>query len=521
MIDSTANTRAVFDRHGLGAPGFWGRTGLPAEDSVADSLAAGLCDALEQLGGLYTAFAHFLGWRSDLLDATSISRLRRVRLNVPIVPASAIAATIRAELGPQAAELGPLLAGDPLWNTLFRTAYLSRYRDVPVIVEVARAPFTEQEFEEFHQGMRWLKRPELAGLTALPVLAQFNEWVRNGESLGRERSFLEVLGQYRGETMAGYPVLIPEICTSSMLCWKAVDGRPVESLIESGNGEAAVSIAAAILEQFYSLSMVDADLELEAMIVDADNRLHFRRLHNPVAVLPSVINQGIKYISGVLAGNAPIAAQAMIRMMISQPPLDLERELMEEFSAIEPELKINRWFPPAAGAFESNWRALAKLAPSRPMFLDFLHRNLVAAGYWNSDAVRAGAPAVDAIGEAQVPVVGRLIRTQFGMLMNRDAAQEWALGTGLLMFGTFREMNRLVEELRENDITVGVDVSDWRRPEKENGRRIYQVVLGGLLVLFLLSLQWGSAAPQPWSHVLKVVAAGSVPAMFWAIRRIG
>ncbi len=169
---------------------------------------------------------------------------------------------------------------------------------------------------------------------------------------------------------------------------------------------------------------------------------------------------------------------------------------MDEFSGIEPELKIHRWFPPAAGAFESNWRALAKLVAARPMFVDSLNRNLVAIGYWNSDAVRAGAPMVDAIAEAQWPVVGRLVRTQMGMLMNRESAQEWAFGTGLLMFGTFREMNRLVEEVRENDISIGVDVSDWPRPRNGNGRAVYQVALGVLLVLFLAGLQWGTWHPR-------------------------
>src|SRR5258705_12380933 len=107
------------------------------------------------------------------------------------------------------------------------------------------------------------------------------------------------------------------------------------------------------------------------------------------------------------------------------------------------------------------------------MFLDCLHRNLVAAGYWNSDAVRAGAPALDAISEAMWPVVGRLIRTQFGMLLNRESAGEWAFGSSLLLFSTFREMNRLVEEIREIDITVRLACSDWRGPEKGEGRILY------------------------------------------------
>ena len=510
----------IFDRHGLGSPRIWGATGIPADESRPDIGPVGLCDALSQLGGIYGAFARFLGWRADLLHGSYISQLDRVRLNLPVVPPSTVAATIRRELGAAANELVSNLVPAPVWNTLSRTAYLTRYRNQPVIVEVARDPVAEESFQEFEKGLRSLGRPEFASIVAPALLLQFREYIRSGESLVRERSFLDVLSNHRGETLTEYPLPIPELCTSTILCWPAVEGRPVSELIAQGNANAPVLIASAILEQFFSLSMVDADLDLDAMIVDQNNRLHFRRLNNPIAILPGVINTGIKYASAVLAGNATRSAQTLIRLMIAQPPLDLEKLLMEEFSGIEPELKINRWFPSSAGAFESNWRALARIAPSRPLFLDCLHRNLLAAGYWNSDAVRAGAPAMDAISEAMWPVVGRLIRTQFDLLLNKESAQEWAFGSGLLMFGAVREMNRLIEETRENDITVGVDCSDWRRPERGESRLLYRVVLAGLLVFFLMSLQWGSAAPEPWSLVLKILAVCALPAMFWAISKI-
>ena len=53
------------------------------------------------------------------------------------------------------------------------------------------------------------------------------------------------------------------------------------------------------------------------------------------------------------------------------------------------------------------------------------------------------------------------------------------------MFGTFREMNRLVGRARENDITAGVDCSDWRRPERSETRILYQLILLGLFVFFV------------------------------------
>jgi predicted unusual protein kinase regulating ubiquinone biosynthesis (AarF/ABC1/UbiB family) len=133
----------------------------------------------------------------------------------------------------------------------------------------------------------WLRHPELAAIVAPAVLSQFRESIRNGESLGRERSFLEVLSNYRGQTLVEYPHLLPELSTATILCWPAIKGRPVLELIELGDADALVQIASAILEQFFSLSMVDADLDLDSMIVDQNNRLHFRRLNNLLRFCPA------------------------------------------------------------------------------------------------------------------------------------------------------------------------------------------------------------------------------------------
>jgi hypothetical protein len=266
--------------------------------------------------------------------------------------------------------------------------------------------------------------------------------------------------------------------------------------------------------------MVEADLDGDAMVVDAEGRLHFRRLSNPVAVLPGVIDMGMKYIASVVAGNAPRSAQTLVRLLIAQPPLDMEKNLMEEFSGVEPELKINMWFPPSAEHFESNWRALAKIAPSRPLFVDCLHRNLLAAGYWTSDAAAAGGARVDSISEAMWPAISQLLKSQFGALLSREQIQEWALGSGMLFISTLREMNRSLEEMRENDITVGVDCSDWRGEPRRSPARAYPAMLAVLLAVFLVCLQWGPSAPEPWPLVLKIAAAGSLAAMFWVVSRI-
>ena len=283
-VPSAEFAAAVFERWGLGAGRSRDASGIPTDDTRADAGALALCHALEELGGLYVAFARFLSWRADLVPGSYILHLRRVRPDVPVVPPSVVSTLIGRELGGAGRELATGLAAVPVWNTSFRSAYISTQKGQRVIVEVARDRIAEEAFQEFEKGLRALERSEL---------------------------------------------------------------------------EATVA-----------------------------------------------------------------------------------------------------------------------------------------------------------------PAVGQLLRNQFGALSNPVSVREWAVSSGMLMFSTLREMNRSVEELRENDITIGVDGSDWRRPPPGKTRRVYPFVLGGLVVFFLVSLQWGSTAPEPWSLVLKILAVSALPAMFWAISKI-
>jgi hypothetical protein len=519
-VPSAEDAAAVFARNGLASSRFRRTPEIPTDETRPDAGAEGLCGALSELGGLYLSFARFLRWRADLLPGSYIAHLRRLRFHCPPLPVSHVANAIRRELGPAAEEVAACLSPAPEWNTTFRTAYRSEYRCQPVIVEIAPGPITEESFEKFERGLSSLAHSELAGMVASPVISQFREYIRNGESLARERSFLEALRSSRSESRAQYPVPIRELCSPSILCWAPTAGHSASELIEKGDARTPVLIASAILEQFLSLSLLDADLDLEAMVV-RNGRLHFCRLNNPVAVLPRAADTGLQYISSVLAGNEPRSAQTLLRLVISHPALQMERRLMEQFSAIEPELKIKMWFPPSAGAFESNWRSLAKIAPSRPLFLDCLHRNLLAAGYWNADAVEAGAPAKDAIAEAMWPAIGRLLRDRFDALSNVESLPEWALGSGMLMLSTIREINRQAEELREGDLSAGVESDESRLLTSKGGRNPHPMVLAALAALFLATLEWGGTAPAPWGLLLKSLAVVALAAMFWAVSKVG
>jgi hypothetical protein len=74
--------------------------------------------------------------------------------------------------------------------------------------------------------------------------------------------------------------------------------------------------------------------------------------------------------------------------------------------------------------------------------------------------------------------------------------------------------------MRDNDITVGVDLEEPVQ-QSQSVRRSDGMILGSLLLILLLSLLWGGSAPEPWHVLLKILAVGTLPAMFWVVSRMG
>jgi hypothetical protein len=325
--------------------------------------------------------------------------------------------------------------------------------------------------------------------------------------------------------------LIPEITTDRVLCWPWIDGETVSSLIRRGSVETVTQVAVSVLEQWCSLSIVDADIQTDALVMPVGgSRLVVRRLNRPLSVPPPAVNIGMKYIAAVLEGNASMTVQTLLSMAVGQSTANLEADLLDLMSGIEPELKVQLWYPGSSAAFESNWRALAKLDVTRPrpFYLDCLHRNLIALGYWTAEAVAAGGKAADPIAEAQWPVVGRVLQSNASQLLNMGAVTEWSVGLGLLTFGALREANRVAEEFRENNLTMEVDIgasgADSRQSDssqhhaRANARM--SVMAGFLLVIMLGVLRWGNELPRPAAALSVVVALVALAGLFRVVAKI-
>jgi hypothetical protein len=529
-LTNTGNSAAgVFRRFGLEATGFWRSVTVPPQDEGIHA-GAKLRAALEQLGGLYAAFGQFLCWRADLLGVDYLMELRRIEPVIAPVPRETIAALLRSELGEYGADIARQLEPEPAWSSLFRTAYVSWHRGSPIAVQVAREPIAELALVEFETGIRFLGHPDLTRVTTPAVLAQFRQWIRGSESSARERRYLAVLKSYREQMLVDYPALIDEITTDRILCWPWIEGEPVSALIARGSVEVITQVAIAVLEQFFTLAMVDAELDPNALILPTGGmRLAVRRFNRPLSVPPPSVNVGMKYIAAVLEGNASVTVQTLLTLAAGESTASLDARLLNLMSGIEPELKVRLWYPGSASAFESNWRALTRLdlPRARPLFLDCLHRNLVAIGYWTAEAVAAGGPMIDTITRAHGPVVNRELSAKAAQLLDASAIKEWSVGLTLLTFGTMRQANRLAEEVREHNVTLAADTNpsllDLQAVSLRRGRHSVRMsLLAAVLLLTLLaSLFWGSRAGQPAASFSMAGAVVSLIGLIWTVRKIG
>jgi hypothetical protein len=508
----------TLERFGLRSRGLW--WGPPADPVFAGlSQPARFCNALEEIGGLYAAFGQYLCWRADLLRTEYLHRLRQIRVKVAPIGVAAVAQMLSNELGDVGAVLAQRLEPEPCWNTLARCAYRTQYQGRTIVAQVARDPIPDSAFKSLGKGLRLIDDERLREAFHPTVLASFREWMRISDSPQRERSYLDALAAVRDRTLAMYPAVIPEISAGKVLCLEWVEGEPVAGLIIHGSAAAVERVAEYALDQVCAVAAADGDFDPDSLVLTPSGRLALRRANRMVAMPPSATQICLKYISAVLASNAPSAAQMLVKLANGRSNMDLESRLLDALSNIEPELKVNLQFPPSATIFEGNWRALTRTGARKPLFLDIMHRNLIATGYWNADVAVAPQPAVDLISQAHWPVLSRILRTGLGNMARSETASDWFIGSGLLFFEALRTLNSLTEGLRENDLSLGVDLQHEEDSSKLHQRIRSGILIGMLLAVFLASLRFAVSPQGPWSAALSALAAAAGLALFWFVSR--
>src|SRR2546422_157486 len=83
-------------------------------------------------------------------------------------------------------------------------AYRSTWEGRPVAVELARDPLPDEAFEAMEKGLALIDEEQVHLALQPPVLAAFRQWMRLGDLLERERSYLEALMAVSGRTLVQY-----------------------------------------------------------------------------------------------------------------------------------------------------------------------------------------------------------------------------------------------------------------------------------------------------------------------------
>ncbi len=489
----------------------------PNETSSSGSGPARLRGLLTGEEALHGAFARYLCFRADLLRPDYLDALRPVREVAPPMSMEDSAAAVRAA-SPEGSALAASMKPGCLWSTVSRCAWLAEWKGRAVVVQVARPPAAQAALDAFDSWARRTLDGEFPALVRPGTLRQFREWLRFTESPERERSYLRALATMSGRTGVDYPAPCDEVSSGPVLVWPWVEGETAAAGLERKDAETVVRLSEMVLEQICVLSLVDADLD-PGQVVVAGGRLTVRRANRLVAIPAPRARSALRYVSALLSGNSPMAARALLKLAWGRVEPERESRLLAELSTLAPELKGDRRFATAGTMVECNSRALAVVNGGVPLFLESMHRNLLAAAYWNAEC----SPQHDSVTEAQWPVLGRLLRFRVGNLLDRDVASEWLVGSGLLVFESLRQMNRLADEFRENELSVGVDSSSTGETGERNANRAAGVwILAGVFfVTFAVAVRWAGVLPPPYSAVGTVAAAVGAAGLFWAVSRIG
>lgn len=478
-----------------------------------------LGERLARAGPLFAALGQFLCWRTDLVPPAGGSTLRPLTAAAPPLPRADVAGLLVGTLGDAGRTLAARLDPSPCWSTPWRCAYRATHDDRPVVVQVARDPLPDSAFDACEAGLRAWRHPGLDAALSPEAWRQFREWVRLADDPARERACLDAYGQVAGEAAVRLPAPIPALSAGRVLCWPWVDARPARAVV-GADGDGVVRISEGLLDALLVLSVIDGDLDLEALAVDDHGRLVLRRATRLIPLPPGSAETALEYVSAVVAGDDALAARWLARLA-GERHAGRASEIADAHWRLVPHVGANLRLRRSAAAFDGLWRALAAVGPARPLFLDAMHRSLVALGTWDAETPAPDDGEPDRLEEAHWAVLGRLIRARIDDVRTGGGA-EWLAAVGLSLIEGGRQAVGMESETGRGD--------GWRRgargeraedetagPTRARLQRQVMVVVA-LTAVWLAAVRWGSVAGGIGP---AMVAAAAAAGLFWVVSRMG
>lgn len=494
---------AFWEKYGLAAPG-WFRSFEPEPRYSALPRAARFRLALEEKGGLFPTFGRFLAGRADLLPSPFLYELRKIRTPEapPVEPPDEL-----KQLVPDLQILRATPAG---------RVYSGSYRGTQVVVEVSDEAPSQSEWDSFRRQIRRLNEKPESAVSQESIVEQFWDWLRLQRDLERKRTMLTNLQDVFPDTVSVFPKIVGELQSSGWLGYENTPGDSAHTLLARSEDKAEVIhvLAEGFLEQCLVFSLVDAEFQLEELLVLDQGRLGFRTVPAWVSVPVESHQHLLQYLVAVVANDTPRAVQMICRMAAGRNSYPAEQRLLNELSSLKPELKINAVTPESVTALETYCRAMGETDLKSPPFLRWFHRNITLLGQLNEFY----APSADLVDQALWPVLGRLLRFHMAEVLSSGKVQDWAITSSLFLMTAGRQMTVTVEKLRENDarITPEPEIRGSDSRDTQLNRRTSSFIRSViLLVVFLVSLQVSMSSGEGFVPIIAEIIAAAAGVALW------
>jgi hypothetical protein len=306
------------------------------------------------------------------------------------------------------------------------------------------------------------------------------------------------------------PQLISDLQRPGVLAYSLTEGQPLsrpkaDAAVESGRWVEAV------VEQVLILSCIAVDDAFPEMRTCGEGKVGYR-VWPFLESLPIQHYQSLlQYVASSIAEDTGRAMRMLVRMTRNEDVVIPESEIWRELSGLRFEMDREGRFPDSVEKLVDFWKALAGSGARVPFFLNFFHRELVLLGS------RMASRQLDRFVVGVATVLSRLVNLRVGQTLSLDKAREWAVGGGLLTMGVVRQVGSLVEQLRENDLSVSVSTTS-ASPAQSSSRSSW--IVGVLLLVSLATLQGAlSATGSGFGTLLAAASLLSGLALVFTVAR--
>jgi len=492
-----SDVREIWEKHGLISPRRGSRGKLPAVSGI--TRASALAAALSELGGYYQAFGVFLAGRLDLLPAYYVDPLASIQ--VPFLGDTAREADLSS---------AGIVRKEVIGQPLFCRVWSADLNGKAVIVEELALSATQHEalWRAFESGITFLADSFEGTLLAPAVLEEYREWLEIHLDLGRKARMMANLQSAPSGCLLQVPLPVESLSTPTVLVYEQL--RNAEAIDDSGRRTEIV--VESILEQFIVLSFISAcPRAAELRLVDG-KRMTFRVWPFLLPIPVQHYYPLLQYLASSVADDSARAVRMLVKLVRAEGGQTTEGDVWKKISGLKFEMGLDEMLPGSILRITETWRALAGTGARLPLHLNLVHRQLVLSGRsWVSSGV-------DWLPVATATVLTRLVQFRTAGVLGLEGGREWGMGGGLMLLGAFRQVGTLLEQLRENDLSITVTTSTGADRTSGNGSSWLRAVIPGLLFAtsIQLALVWSGSHAGLW---LAALATLSGVAFLWTTIR--